>query len=126
MLSINVDLLKSLPKQISYICEIFENCHFWAFYIKGRETITTNNYNILTPYFYIKIKPFKVFSMRGCTWESENVFEKAENYMLWYFILDEVFVTSVKTLQHFTNLALVKNSNKLVAKSFYPFLMLIP
>ena len=64
--------------------------------------------------------------MRGCAWESENVLYKAENYMLWHFILDEVFVTLVKTLQHFTNLALVKNSNWLVAKSFYPFLMLIP
>ena len=82
MLSINVDLLKSLPKKISYICEIFENCHFLAFYIKGTEIITTNNYNIVPPYFYIKIKPFKEFSMRGCAWESENEFQKAENYML--------------------------------------------
>jgi len=49
--------------------------------------------------------------MRGCTWESENVFEKAENYMLWYFILDEVFVTSVKNFQQWINLVLVKNSN---------------
>ena len=57
--------------------------------------------------------------MRGWTWESENVFQKAENYMLWYLILDEIYVTLAKTLQQLTNLALVKKFKLTCRQKFW-------